>query len=297
LLGLDESGIARAIGGAASMAAGIRANFGTMGKPMHVARSAENGVTSALLVNDGFTFNEEALDGKWGYLEVAGRGGELDLVLGRFGKPFSIVTPGLSIKPYPSGVLTHPSMDAIGFLMQENELRPEDIEKVTLFAANNILHPIRFRIANTHLEGKFCMAFLLSAMIIAGKAGKAEFSDEFVQSQPVQDMQQRIFTQFDPEIDAMGHDRIRSRLEVVTKDGRTIERWADENYRGSPHNPLSDGEVEGKFRDCAEGLLDEARIQAVFDLIWSLEGQADVTAVYDLLDWRVAAGASQRSVA
>jgi len=56
------------------MAARIRANFGTMGKPMLVARSSENGVTSALLVADGFTFNEEALDGKWGYLEVAGRG-------------------------------------------------------------------------------------------------------------------------------------------------------------------------------------------------------------------------------
>ena len=297
LLGLDEAGIARTIGGAASMAAGIRANFGTMGKPMHVARSSENGVTAALLVADGFTFNEEALDGKWGYLEVAGRGGEPDLVLGRFGRPFSIVTPGLSIKPYPSGVLTHPSMDAMGFLMKENKLRHEDIEKVTLFAANNILHPIRFRIANTHLEGKFCMAFLLSAMIIAGRAGKAEFSDDFVQSKAMQDMQKRVFTALDPEIDAMGSDRIRSRLEVVTKDGQTIERWADENYRGSPHNPLSDREVEGKFRDCAAGLIDETATRKVFDAVWSLEKQANVCDLYGFLDWRAAAGASRKSVA
>jgi len=70
------------------MAAGIRANFGTMGKPMHVARSSENGVTAALLIAEGFTFNEQALDGQWGYLSVAGRGGEPELVLGRFGKPF-----------------------------------------------------------------------------------------------------------------------------------------------------------------------------------------------------------------
>jgi len=297
LLGLDAAGIARVIGGAASMAAGIRANFGTMGKPMHVARAAENGVTAALLVADGFTFNEEALDGQWGYLEVAGRGGEPELVLGRFGKPFSIVTPGLSIKPYPSGVLTHPSMDAMGFLMQESKLRPEDIDKVTLFAADNILQPIRFRIANTHLEGKFCMAFLLSAMIIAGKAGKAEFCDDFVQSAAVQNMQKRVFTAFDPEIDAMGHDRIRSRLEVVTKDGRTIERWADENYRGSPHNPLSDGEVEGKFRDCAAGLIGETATRKVFDAVWSLEMQANACDLYALLDWRAAAGARRKSVA
>ncbi|MFH2005319.1 MAG: MmgE/PrpD family protein [bacterium] len=297
LLGFDTAGIARAIGGAASMAAGIRANFGTMGKPMHVARSSENGVTAALLVAEGFTFNERALDGQWGYLEVAGRGGEPELALGRFGKPFSIVSPGVSIKPYPSGVLTHPSMDAMGFVMSENGLSPDDIEKVTLHAANNILHPIRFRIANTHLEGKFCMAFLLSAIIVAGKAGKAEFTDEFVLSKPVQDMQRRIFTRFDPHIDAMGPDRIRSRLEVVTRDGRTIERWADENYRGGPHNPLSDGDLEGKFRDCAGGLINEERTRKAIDFVWSLDAQANVCDLYNLLDWRAATGARRQPAA
>ncbi|MCP4327974.1 MAG: MmgE/PrpD family protein [Alphaproteobacteria bacterium] len=286
LLGLDARAMAQAIGGAASMAAGIRANFGTMGKPMHVARSSENGVTSALLVREGFTFNEEALDGKWGYLSVAGRGGDPTLVLGRFGNPFSIVSPGVSIKPYPCGVLTHPSMDAMKLLMEENELAADEIENVTLFAANNILGPIRFRVARSELEGKFCMAFLLSAMILRGKAGKAEFSDEFVLSESVQQMQQRVETRFDPEIDAMGHDRIRSRIEVVTKDGHKLGHWADENYRGGPHNPMSDKEVEGKFRDCAAGLLDEDRTCAFFDVAWGLDGQSDATILYDLLDWR-----------
>src|SRR3546814_1143524 len=91
------------------MAAGIRAGFGTMTKPLHVGRAAENGVTAALLVRNGFTANEEALDGKWGYLAVAGPGAEPALVRERFGKPFTMLSPGISIKPYPSGVLTHPS--------------------------------------------------------------------------------------------------------------------------------------------------------------------------------------------
>ncbi len=297
LLGLDEGATARAIGLAASMASGIRANFGTMGKPFHVGRSSENGVTAALLVREGFTANEQALDGQWGYIEVAGRGGEPELALGRFGNPHTIVSPGISIKPYPSGVLTHPSMDAMGKVMREHGLEPGDIDHVTLFAADNILLPIRFRVASTELEGKFCMAFLLSAMIIAGKAGKAEFSDEFVRSQACQDMQRRVECQFDAEIDAMGHDRIRSRLEIDTNDGRHIVEWADENYRGGPHNPLSDAELEGKFRDCAAGLLDDARIQRVFDFVWSLEGQGDATVVYDLLDWRSKMGGGAKSVA
>lgn len=286
MLGLDQPTTARALGLAASMAAGVRANFGTMGKPFHVGRASENGVTAALLARAGFTANEEALDGRWGYLAIAGPGGEPALVRDRFGVPHTMVSPGVSIKPYPSGVLTHPSMDALRFLMRDEGLAPDQIEQVTLFAGSNVLAPIRFRIAKTELEGKFSFAFLLSAIILAGRAGKAEFTDEFVASDACQNMQARIETQFDQSIEDMGWDRIRSRLEVRTKDGRTLVRWADENYRGSPHNPLSDAELEGKFRDCAVGLLDEARTQALFDTIWSIEKAADSGRIFDLLAWR-----------
>jgi len=286
LLGLDQTGTAQAIGIAASMASGIRANFGTMTKPLHVGRAAENGVTAALLAREGFSANSEALDGRWGYLVVAGRGGEPAPVRDRLGEPFTIERPGVSIKPYPSGVLTHPSMDAMRFLMQENGLAPDDIEFVRLRAGRNVLGPIRFSIARTELEGKFCFAFLLSAIILRGRAGKAEFTDEFVSSAECQAMQQRIDTEFDANIEAMGWDRIRSRIDVRTKDRRSITRWADENYRGGPHNPLSDAELEGKFRDCVMGLLDESRLARVFPAVWAIEALDDVGKLVDLLSWK-----------
>jgi len=285
MLGLDAAGVAKAIGLAASMASGIRAGFGTMTKPMHVGRAAENGVTAALLVRHGFSANSEALDGRWGYLAIAGPGGDPDLVRDRFGAPHSMETPGVSIKPYPSGVLTHPSMDAMLFLMRENDLSAQDIAAVKLKAGSNVLGPIRFRIANTELEGKFSFAFLLTAIILRGRAGKAEFTDEFVASAESQAMQHRIETVFDQGIEDMGWERIRSKIEVTTKDGREFERWADENYRGSPHNPLSDQELEEKFRDCAAGLLSENSIQQLFNLVWSIEQQEDVGLIYTLLNW------------
>jgi 2-methylcitrate dehydratase PrpD len=286
LLGLDEGKTAVAIGIGASMAAGIRANFGTMTKPLHVGRAAENGVAAALLAREGFSANAEALDGRWGYLAIAGPGGEPALVRERFGRPFSMESPGVSIKPYPSGVLTHPSMDAMRFLMEENGLKPNDVERVMLRAGRNVLGPIRFRIARTELEGKFSFAFLLSAIILRGRAGKAEFTDAFVSSPECQAMQERIETALDEEIEAMGWDRIRSRIGVRIKDGREITRWADENYRGGPHNPLSDAELEGKFRDCAGGLLDEARIARVFAAVWSLECLKDVGDLVSLTSWK-----------
>ena len=286
LLNFNHNEMAQTIGIASSFASGIRANFGSMTKPLHVGRSSENGVTAALLVRDGFTANTEALDGKWGYLTIAGPGGDPDLVLGRFGNPMTIMAPGVSIKPYPCGVLTHPSMDALKFLMRDDNVKPDDIEKIKLYAAQNILGPIRYDFATTELEGKFCMHFLLAAIAIAGKAGKHEFTDEFVSRTDVSEMQRRVETIDDKEIEAMGYDRIRSRVEVITKDGRTLELWADENYRGSPHNPLTDAEVEGKLRDCAEGLLNETQIKAVIDRVWTLEDQASVTDVLADLHWQ-----------
>jgi 2-methylcitrate dehydratase PrpD len=286
LLELDATQTACALGIAASMASGIRANFGTMTKPLHVGRAAENGVTAALLAREGFTANDEAIDGPWGYLAVAGRGAEPDLVRGRFGAPLSIEHPGVSIKPYPCGVLTHPSMDALLALMREEKLAAADIERITLHAGNNILGPIRYRVATTELEGKFSMAFLLAAIAIAGRAGKAEFSDEFVQRADVQELQRRVETAHDPEIEARGLDKIRSRLVVEARDGRRFEREAGEAYRGGPDNPLTDRQVEEKFEDCAQGLLDEERIREVERRVWALEEQSNVTELLPLLSWR-----------
>jgi 2-methylcitrate dehydratase PrpD len=286
LLGLNAAGFARAIGIATSMASGIRANFGTMTKPLHVGRAAENGVTAAILAREGFTANMEALDGQWGYLAVAGRGGNPEFVVGRFGNPFSIISPGVSIKPYPCGVLTHPSMDTMLLLMRDHKLSHAQIRKVKLYAGSNILGPIRYERASNELEAKFCMPFLLSAIIIAGKAGKSEFTKEFVQSPLVQDIQRRVETFLDPSIEKLGFDRIRSRIEVETVDGRILVREADENYRGGPNNPLSDAELENKFRDCAAGLISDEQCQLVFDTVWKLEEQPDVTTILALLNWR-----------
>ncbi len=286
MLRLNPAQTANAIGIAASMSAGVRANFGSMTKPLHVGRAAENGVNAALLAREGFSANDQALDGRWGFLAVAGPGGEPELVRDRFGSPPSIVSPGISIKPYPSGVLTHPGMDALAFLMRDEGLSAEDIEQITLRAGSNVLGPIRFERAQTELEGKFCFNFLLAAIALRGQAGKAEFTDSFVQSAQCQEMQGRVQTLFDQEIEDMGWDRIRSRVDLRCKDGREFTKWADEAYRGSPHNPITDKQLEDKFRNCAAGLLDDAQSAAVFKAVWSIEALNDVSVLFDLLEWK-----------
>jgi 2-methylcitrate dehydratase PrpD len=270
LLELKGAELRNGFGIAASFAAGIRCNFGTMTKPLHVGRAAENGVTAALLAARGFTADPDALDGPWGFYAVQGGGVSAEKISQGFGKTWTIIEPGVSIKPYPCGVLTHPTIDLMLKLVSENDVKPDDIESVKAYAGTNILNPIRYPIAANHLQAKFSLPAALAMIALVRKAGKREFSDEFVGSAAMQTMQRRITTELDPEIEKMGFDKMRSRIVIGLKDGRKLDGWADERYRGGPENPLSDSELEAKARSCCEGILDERAQSKLLDAAWSV---------------------------
>lgn len=270
LLGLTGEKLRHGFGIAASFAAGIRCNFGTMTKPLHVGRAAENGVTAALLAQRGHTADPTALDGPWGFFAVQGGGASPEKLAQGFGKTWSIVEPGVSIKPYPCGVLTHPTIDLMLRLVSDADVKPGDIEEVIVHAGTNILKPIRYPIAANHLQAKFSLPAALAMIALNRQAGKVEFSDDFVGSDAMQAMQRRITTAFDAEIEAKGFDKMRSRITIRLKNGKEIAGWADERYRGGPENPLTDGEVEAKARSCCDGVLTEAQQDALIAAAWGV---------------------------
>ncbi len=283
LLGLAGAKLASALGIAASMAAGIRVNFGTMTKPLHVGRASENGVTAALLAARGFEADGSALDGPWGFFQVHG-GGVFEEKPGQgFGNTYSIMDPGISIKPYPCGILTHQAMDAALKLVTESDIKPDDVERITFYAGSNVLNPIRYDIAKDHLQAKFSMAALLAMMVLRRQAGRREFTDGFVASPEMQDMQGRITTALDPEIEAQGTDIIRSRIEVVTRSGETLVQWADERYRGGPDNPLSDADLEAKVASCTDGILSDGRRGNLIEAVSGLDKLDDATVLAGLI--------------
>ncbi len=270
LLSLKGDALRSAFGIAASFAAGIRCNFGTMTKPLHVGRAAENGIAAAMLADRGFTADPDALDGPWGFYAVHGGGVSADKVAQGFGHTWSIIEPGVSIKPYPCGVLTHPTIDLMLKLVSEHDVNADDIEAVRVRAGTNILKPIRYPVAANHLQAKFSLPAALAMIALARRAGKREFSDEFVASPPMQAMQRRISTELDAEIEKMGFDKMRSRIEIRLKNGRAIEGSADERYRGGPENPLSDADLEDKVRSCCDGVLDEKSQSILIETAWSV---------------------------
>ncbi len=273
LLGLSRTHTAHALAIAASMASGIRVNFGSMTKPLHVGRAAQNGVVAAELAARGFTGGGDALDPPWGFLQVFSHGQGFDpaRIGGVLGNPYTIVSPGVSIKPYPCGVLGHPMMDAMKRLVVSHDLQPEQVSRIRVRAGSNILNPLRYPIARNELEAKFCPAFMVSSILLRRKAGIHEFTDEFVLSEPVQQMMTRVERVLDPEIEARGYDKIRARVEVDLHSGGTLAEVADERYRGGPDNPFTQADLEEKFTDCARLVLNDEQIREVLRVVDDLE--------------------------
>ena len=253
------------------MSAGIRVNFGSMTKPLHAGRAAENGVTAAELASRGFTAGDDGLDGEWGFFQVLGGGADVARIIPALGSPFSIVDPGVSFKPYPCGSLGHPTMDAMLKLVTDHDVKPEQIARVRVRAGSNILNPLRYKTAKTELEAKFCLPFMMASIALRRRAGIREFTDEFVSSAPVQAMMPRVDTVFDQEIEARGFDKMRSVVEVDLKDGRKLVQPSDDRYRGGPERPFTRAELHEKFTDCAGVVLSADRIRHVLELLETVD--------------------------
>ncbi len=261
---------------ASSMSSGVRVNFGSMTKPLHAARAAENGVVAAELASRGFTGGDDGLDGRWGFFQVFGGGVDLDRLIPVLGKPYTIVNPGSSFKPYPCGSLSHPTMDAMLKAVVDHDIKPDQVKAVRVRAGSNVLDPLRYKIATNELEAKFCLPFLMASLILRRKAGVREFTDEFVKSAPVQQMMPRVTNVFDATIEAQGFDKIRSVVEIDLTDGRTIVQAADERYRGGPEKPFTQEELHGKFADCAQLTMAPGRIPKAIDRIEAVDRLRDV---------------------
>ncbi|HET8697605.1 MAG TPA: MmgE/PrpD family protein [Gammaproteobacteria bacterium] len=279
LLELDAAQTAHALAIAASSASGIRVYFGSMTKPLHVGRAAQNGIVAAELAARGFTGGKDALDPPWGFFQAFSHGGGYDRerIVGVLGKPHTIVWPGVSIKPYPCGVLGHPTMDAMRRLVLAHDVKPEQIRAIRVRAGSNILNPLRYPVASNELEAKFCPAFMVSAIALRRKAGVHEFNDEFVRSPEVQALMRKVERVLDPEIEALGFAKIRSTVEVDLVDGRTLVEKADERYRGGPDLPFTRAELHEKWTDCASLVLPAAAAEQAFGILEKLEDLADVT--------------------
>jgi len=282
LLGLDEEELRSALGITASMSSGIRANFGTMTKPLHAGMAASNGVTASKLAERGFTADRNSLDGRWGFMNILGDGADPEKIMGRLGRPYTLIHPGVSIKMYPCGSLGQPSMDTLLEIVSEEDLKPEDIREIVLRAGPNILEPLRYKQPINGLQAKFSLQFGLACILVKRRAGIREYTTEVVNSPELRDAMRKVKTILDPKLAGMGTDKMRSVFEVELQDGRVLSRVAD-TARGTPEKPLKDAELDDKFRECASFVLKEDGIDQVLKMIRRIEEISNIKELTALL--------------
>src|SRR6201984_2062497 len=254
-----------------------------MMKPFQAGHATESGVVAVDLAALGWTGAEQILEAQRGFFHAYGGTYDPSAILDHLGKPWTFQHPGVSIKPFPSGSLTHPGMTELLRLIRANSIRAADVERVEVGTNHNMPNALIHHHPSTGLQGKFSMEFCMAILLLDGKAALTKYTDAVVNRDDVQKMIERVRYYVDPETEKAEYDKMTTILKITLKDGRTISGRA-EFGKGSPINPMSYEEVAEKFRGCAafaEWPADKAN--QVIEMVRKLEEVSDVRALTALL--------------
>jgi 2-methylcitrate dehydratase PrpD len=254
-----------------------------MTKPFQAGHAAESGLVSAELVALGWTAAGQILEADRGFFHAFGGSYDPAAIMDRLGKPWTFASPGISLKPYPSGSLTHPAMTELARMIEANNIQAAQVEKIDVGANHNMTTTLLHHQPKTGLEAKFSMEFCIAILLLEHKAGLKEFSDRVVQRADVQEMIRRVNFYVDPEAESAGYDKMTSLLKIHLKNGSFVVGRADFG-KGSPANPMTFEEAAAKFRGCAEYVdWPKGKTEKIIAFVRALDSAPDVRALSPLL--------------
>jgi 2-methylcitrate dehydratase PrpD len=273
LLGLSLQQMVWALGLAATQAAGLREMFGSMGKAFHPGRAAQNGYASALLAQAGFTAGEQGIEGPRGFAAVQSARYDLSRITTRLGVDFDLREN--TYKPFPCGIVNHPTIDACIQLHHEHRFDPASIATVRLRVAPLVLDLCNQQNITRGLQGKFSVYHGAAVGLVRGRAGIQEYTDQAVNDPAVRRVRERTTATGDPSL-----TEDQSHVEVELADGRRISRLVEASI-GNLRRPMTDRQLEDKFRDQAVLVLPTAQVERLIELCWRIDELADVRELID----------------
>lgn len=274
-LRLDARAASVALGIAASLASGVRLNFGTMTKPLHAGNAARNGLLAGRLAQAGFTADTTVLEGDRGFMDVFGgdrhRGESLVAALGA---PLELEEPGVKIKVYPSCTATHRPIDAVLALLRAFAPRAEDIAAVRCSVFPHTPGILIRPMARDGNEAKFSLNYCVARAFLSRGLTLEEFRDERVNEPAVRQLMERVTMQVHPEAAADPGGREFAEVEVELLDGRLLRERVYEQRGHQKGSPLGFEEVAEKFRACAT-LLEPDAVESLVELVAGMERLPD----------------------
>ena len=278
LLGLAPEQVATALALATSFASGLKANFGTMTKPLHVGQSARNGLYAALLAGEGFTASADALEHPQGFFIVFNGQGNFDAsrVLDAWAAPLDIIKPGIAVKQYPCCGSTHPAIDCAIDLVREHALTPEMVAHVDCWT-----HPRRLAHTNrpdprSALDAKFSVQYCVARALASGRVVLGDFEGDGHADPAIRAMMARIEAAPHPDMSMASTDHFGAEIRMRLHDGRVLTQITDRPLGRGPDKPLPLQLLEAKFADCAGRVMDAGSAARVMELIWRLDELEDM---------------------
>jgi len=272
LLGLDAATMLHAFGSAGTQAAGLWEFLrdAADSKQLHCAHAASSGLASAWLAKEGFTGARRILEGEQGL--AAGMSSDADAGRLTAGLGRRWATAETSFKYHASCRHTHPSADALLALMRDQRLAADDIAQVQAQVHQGAIDVLgRVVVPATVHQAKFSMGTVLGLVAEFGYAGLDEFDRHFLAPR-VAAFRDRVAMQLDAEVDSAYPQRWIGKVQVRTRDGRTLDGRVDEP-KGDPGNTLTRSELEDKARRLAAygEAATPAEMGALIEGVWALE--------------------------
>tara|TARA_R110002073_G_scaffold127014_1_gene272186 strand:+ start:424 stop:1803 length:1380 start_codon:yes stop_codon:yes gene_type:complete len=280
LLGLDAEATNRAMGIAATQAAGLKSNFGTMSKPLHAGKAAQNGLLAASLAARGFTARENTLDIHQGFGDTMAEGElNIDRALERIGELFH--TQDTLFKYHPACYGVHAPTEAALRLRLQDGFDPTLVEKIEISVPQNAIGMCDIAEPKTGLEAKFSLAHNVALGLLDKADGSLGlYQDETFEVEGAADLRKKAVVHGKPDFASFY-----SEVVVHQKDGKVLRQEFD---IGKPMRDLSEQEAKlaKKFRALATPLVGAEQTESMVAAIAGLESQVGVS------DWLGAARVS-----
>lgn len=290
LLGLNEEQLINTIGLVYSQVSGTKELLfgGDADKGIYASYPAGAGVISALMAQKGIAGAKSSLEGEAGLYNVYFQG-EYDPapLTSNLGKSFEGV--GFHLSPCCS--MTHLYIELTLRMVDEHNIRPQDIEAITVFVGEknqNLCEPLQLkRNPGRMADAQLSLPFVVATAIAKGKPRIEHFTSEGIKDPAVISLSSRVSGQPDKECYLeYGTGLQRAKVEVKLVDGRVLHSEQEGFRYGHPQRPISKEELIGKFKDCASYSvhpLTKDSVESVLQLVDNLEEIEDVSQIIRLV--------------
>jgi len=254
LHGLDAKTSTHALSLAATMAAGLTANFGSMSKPMQAGRAVSNAIEAVNYAKNGMRASSAVFESKAGFLNAISPKGRVDLDSpAKCLHSAKILETRLSIKQYPLCYSAHRVIDGVLDAKQSYGLAHSDVERVKAWIGPAQASMLRNRLPQSALEAKFSLEFSVASALIAGRVGLAQLDDAFVLMHETQKTMKLVDVEVvDTKCPIDPAFSIHDRVEIHLRNGSVIDSGDIRFCRGNAFLPLKAEALKQKFLDCFE---------------------------------------------